>query len=265
MLSRPLNLCIIYLQLSDANASHLSSPIAGILAPDVVLASSTPPSTAQILDFEILSPTAGSSMPEVVMVSPTQLLSTAQLSNLGTPTTTGESASEVILVPSTPTSSTVQIVTSFRELMPIPHRSREPTGKYRRQKPPSPELTSDATMKFVTDSLNKQLERKPKTTKRSTASTTIVPATSVAAKRKVRSNHKQLSPKTSDATGDHEPCVLCKYQYGDEQDPNLKDDWDRCVKCRRWWHETCAALSGSYKKALFTCDDCSFKKRKTSA
>ena len=55
---------------------------------------------------------------------------------------------------------------------------------------------------------------------------------------------------------DTEPCMRCKSAYGDPHDPHLKDDWDMCSKCRKWWHETCAALSGVYAKKIFTCDQC---------
>ena len=43
----------------------------------------------------------------------------------------------------------------FNQLLPVPHRQRPPTAKRCRKKPPTPELTSDETLKFVTDSVNK--------------------------------------------------------------------------------------------------------------
>jgi hypothetical protein len=108
-------------------------------------------------------------------------------------------------------------------------------------------------MKFVQDSLNKQLK----------SSRRNVESSSAVVQRKRKSDSKKMLAKTtrnsSAAADDQEPCIMCKYKYGDEKDPNLKDDWDRCVKCKRWGHETCAALSGSYKKTAFTCDDCSMK------
>ena len=55
---------------------------------------------------------------------------------------------------------------------------------------------------------------------------------------------------------DKEPCVRCKYAFADPRDPHLKDAWDMCKKCCRWWHETCAALCGVYVKQKFTCDEC---------
>ena len=129
--------------------------------------------------------------------------------------------------------------------MPIPHRQRAQTTKGGRKKPPSAELTSPETMKFVSDSLNSKLKRQ-------------APAS------KSRSS-KKCRPKPAEvcrSDEDHEQCARCKFAYGDKKDPHLCDNWERCSKCKKWFHETCAAIGGSYMRTTFTCDACSAKKYK---
>ena len=55
---------------------------------------------------------------------------------------------------------------------------------------------------------------------------------------------------------DKKLCALYRCTYGGLCDPYLKDNWEKCPKCRRWWHKTFAALCGIYVKKIFTCDDC---------
>ncbi|XP_047135887.1 uncharacterized protein LOC105844219 isoform X1 [Hydra vulgaris] len=70
--------------------------------------------------------------------------------------------------------------------------------------------------------------------------------------------HQKTCLKNLDAKGaiNKQLCAKCQYSYGDPVDPYLKDNWDKCLKCCRWWHETCAAICGVYTKKVFTCDDC---------
>ena len=66
----------------------------------------------------------------------------------------------------------------------------------------------------------------------------------------------------SEVEGDHEPCAMCKVAYGDASDPKKREIWECCKRCRLWWHETCAALSGTYSKQnVFVCDRCVKKKK----
>lgn len=154
---------------------------------------------------------------------------------------------------------------SFKKLMPIPHRSREMT-KRKRPKPPSPELTCNETLKFVKDSLDKKRRPAKKPTKQDHAACGKSSAASVPAKQRIRHRptHKRVLKEISlcSITDDKEPCAFCKIQYGDKDDPHIKDNWDQCTKCKKWWHETCAALSGAYKNEKFSCDNCSLKKQK---
>ena len=103
----------------------------------------------------------------------------------------------------TPSSTTTQpATTSFRDLLPVPHRARPSSTRAVRKKPPTPELTSDESLKFVTEVLDKQKS-------------------------------------------------------------NRKDDWECCKNCKRWWHETCAALSGTFSnRNVFSCDQCVYGKKK---
>ena len=55
-------------------------------------------------------------------------------------------------------------------------------------------------------------------------------------------------------------CAISRMEI--KKDPNRKDNWDRCCKCLQWWHETCAALSGTYTKKSFICDSCTAKRSK---
>jgi len=48
---------------------------------------------------------------------------------------------------------------TFKELLPLPHRARSTLTKAGRKKPPSSELTSDATMKFVNDFVANQKKK----------------------------------------------------------------------------------------------------------
>jgi hypothetical protein len=128
--------------------------------------------------------------------------------------------------------------------MPIPHRPRAQATKGGRKKPPSAELTSPDTMKFVSDSLNSKSKRQ-------------APGSKTRSTKKC----KPAEVRRSD-DDDHEPCARCKFAYGDKKDPHLRDNWERCSKCKKWFHETCAAIGGSYKRATFTCDACSAKKSK---
>lgn len=108
--------------------------------------------------------------------------------------------------------------------MPIPHRQRAQTTKGGRKKPPSAELTSPETMKFVSDSLNSKLKRQ-------------APAS------KSRSS-KKCRPKPAEvcrSDEDHEQCARCKFAYGDKKDPHLCDNWERCSKCKKMvsWNLCC--------------------------
>jgi len=84
------------------------------------------------------------------------------------------------------------------------------------------------------------------------------------------SNAAKSRPKSSCGTADvlgsdvvdEEPCQMCRFRYGDNNDPNRKDIWERCMRCNGWWHETCAAISGSYRKNSFTCYSCLAKRHK---
>jgi len=134
----------------------------------------------------------------------------------------------------------------FNQLLPVPHRQRPPTAKRCRKKPPTPELTSDETLKFVTDSVNK--------------SNSVSKGKSRCASKSVTQKKNQKSKMVE--ADDHEPCMLCKFEYGDKKDPNFHDQWDKCSKCKRWWHETCAAVSGVYNNRVYTCDQCCAKRRK---
>lgn len=129
----------------------------------------------------------------------------------------------------------VQVSVSFSQLMPIPHRERSSTVKRGRKKPPSSEFTSTETMNFVMESMNKS-KPKPK--------------------------RKKIFSKGQ--SNDNEPCAKCKFAYGDKKDPRLSENWEKCSKCKKWFHETCAALGGSYNKQIFTCDTCSAKPRSRS-
>lgn len=77
------------------------------------------------------------------------------------------------------------------------------------------------------------------------------------------SKKQQLKEASKGSDDDHdEPCVRCKFQHGDKNDPNVQDNWGICPRCKDWWHETCAAVSGSYRKKVFTCDQCTAKRCK---
>ena len=147
--------------------------------------------------------------------------------------------------------------------MPLLHRARPTSAKAGHKKQLSSELTSDATMKFVNGIMANQ--------KKLLQSSAAKPLSNAGRKGKRSSgSHDGPLPKLvcPNAKGDqeqddHEPCVMCKIPYGDKNDPKGKDNWESCAKCKGWWHETCAALSGTYdKKSIFTCDQCSFKKGK---
>jgi len=132
----------------------------------------------------------------------------------------------------------------FSQLLPIPHRQRPPTAKNCRKKPPTPELTSDETLKFVTVLTIRSLSLKAKAV--------------LLQNPQPRKNGKSKMVEADD----HEPCVLCKFEYGDKKDPNFHDQWDKCSKCKKWWHETCAVVSGVYNNHVYTCDQCCAKRRK---
>ena len=74
--------------------------------------------------------------------------------------------------------------------------------------------------------------------------------------RKSRSSKKSKRAEVRRSDEDHEPCARCKFAYGDKNAPRLGGNWERCSKCKKWFHETCAAIGGSYKKKTFTCDAC---------
>jgi len=136
----------------------------------------------------------------------------------------------------------------FRELLPIPHRARLSSTRAVRKKPPTPELTSDESLTFVTEVLEKQRKKQPQAAKPDKQ-------TQIGQKRK-------KGKLGGSAENDHEPCVMCKVAYGDASDPKKKDNWETCKRCKRWWHETCTALSGSYdKRNVFSCDQCVSQKR----
>nr|XP_047139049.1 uncharacterized protein LOC124814970 [Hydra vulgaris] len=68
------------------------------------------------------------------------------------------------------------------------------------------------------------------------------------------STHQKTCLKNLDAKGaiNKQLCAKCQYSYGDPVDLYLKDNWDKCLKYCRWWHETCAAICGVYtKKSIY--------------
>jgi len=142
---------------------------------------------------------------------------------------------------------------SFRALMPIPHRARPSSTRAMRKKPPTPELTSDETMKFVSEVVEKQKKKGGAAAKRVQPSKQQQP---------IKKRGSSAVKSASVVEDDHEPCAMCKVAYGDDSDPKKKDNWEKCTRCKRWWHETCAALSGMYNRRMFSCDECTSKKRK---
>jgi len=62
-----------------------------------------------------------------------------------------EAASYSISTPCTPAIPSTSAIVSFCTLMPVPHRSRPSSTRAVRKKPPTPELTSDETLKFVSE------------------------------------------------------------------------------------------------------------------
>jgi hypothetical protein len=150
----------------------------------------------------------------------------------------------------TPSSTTTQpATTSFRDLLPVPHHARPSFTRAVRKKPPTHELTSDESLKFVIEVLDKQKSKiKPQK------------------KQKQKGQKPRHAIEAPNEEVDHEPCAMCKVAYGDPNDPNKKDDWECCKHCKRWWHETCAALCGTFSnRNVFSCDQCVYSKKKKLA
>jgi len=54
-----------------------------------------------------------------------------------------------------------------------------------------------------------------------------------------------------------EACKECGVIYGDASDKKLHEMWRRCIKCSRWFHDSCAQGCGILDVGdVFTCGDC---------
>jgi len=155
-----------------------------------------------------------------------------------------EDAIDSISTPCTPAVPSTSGTVSFQKLLPVPHRTRPPTRAVGK-KPPSPELNSDETLKFVSEVLEKQTKKKA-----GAATKGVKPCWQQQPIKKRGPSAVKLASIVED---DHEPCAMCKVAYGDASDPKKKDNWERCTRCKWWWHETCATLSGTNNKGMFLC------------
>ena len=66
---------------------------------------------------------------------------------------------------------------------------------------------------------------------------------------------KKMKKKVSD---DQTHCKQCKFQYGDQHDPQKNAGWIKCSAegCDAWLHETCAELYGVFDDAVYVCREC---------
>ena len=51
---------------------------------------------------------------------------------------------------------------------------------------------------------------------------------------------ERVCKRKSQSQKDDERCELCGYSYGDINDSLLEDEWESCIVCKLWWHETCS-------------------------
>jgi hypothetical protein len=65
-------------------------------------------------------------------------------------------------------------------------------------------------------------------------------------------NGKQPRPNTNDTQSLMNMCGNCGFGYGDVEDPLIDETWWRCVKCSRWFHESC----GTARSYQFVCTNC---------
>ena len=145
--------------------------------------------------------------------------------------------------PEPPEAAEATDTNTFQNLLPIPHYQR-PVPKYTREKPPSLERTSAATIAFV-----KRKAEAARPSKRK--------ATAFSKKQKVpkKAPKKALKTSSKEAT---DPCGLCNYTYGERDDPLRSDIWVSCIECKQWFHETCSFASGNTGSS-FTCTACQNK------
>ena len=153
--------------------------------------------------------------------------------------------------------------------MPIPNRVR-PISKYPRKKPPSYELTSNATMEYVQERIPKPKTKKPRIEKvkedkkgkgksisRKKAKPNIELGASLGRSGAASSFHSPnencdiRSP--SDASV---ACQHCKGLFGDEANKLYDSTWIACSKCANWYHEPCAEQSGLLDDDEFICQKC---------
>ena len=43
---------------------------------------------------------------------------------------------------------------------------------------------------------------------------------------------------------DETPCSICGVKYGDASDKKITEEWHRCRRCSKWFHESCAQANG---------------------
>jgi len=161
--------------------------------------------------------------------------------------TENDTVSDTLYAPSTGPSQLLSV--SFDQIMPLPKRERS-VSKRARPKPPSYELTGDATMQFVLDRVHSG-KKKVKNDEKKTKKRKLVKNNEVETKSTVRRGASRK--KSKDSTVDVVPCALCKVRKCDDEIPR---SWTQCQSCLEWYHNECQGLEENEPVGRFVCVEC---------
>jgi len=166
-------------------------------------------------------------------------------------------------VPST--SGVINSITTFKDLIYIPHRERG--TKCKRIAPPSYHLTSDEHIDFLAQShknkgkcskTNNTVKEKAKKAEGENAAQTGNPSSKKATNGKPGNTSSKIGEKTADKAAekkteqtqlDTTACMYCDIQYCQSS-----VEWIRCKMCKQWACKDCAHLNR--RKKAFVCDSC---------
>ena len=134
---------------------------------------------------------------------------------------------------------------TFHQLLPLPRRQR-PLSKNPRKRPPSYELTSDSTIDFVRDHVQKKSAKLPKNENK------IDKATKKSRSKKKCAGARRWNT-AGDRTRDIVPCGVCKVRCCDD---DYQRNWIQCQECQVWYHYDCQGLNDRDRLNNFTCIAC---------